>query len=93
MANLNEKIAVKEQIEELLATLTRGEAFEVLDSILEDYPLEIMEHIMKNWGLRPSFSRRHMWKIKYWLTRSTIFAVQLLELMDLNNVVAVGLSS
>ena len=48
MANLNEKIAVKEQIEELLATLTRGEAFEVLDSILEDYPLEIMEHIMKN---------------------------------------------
>lgn len=48
MANLNEKIIVKQQIEDLLATLDRKDAFEILESILTDYPMEMLESIMKD---------------------------------------------
>lgn len=48
MADLNKKIEVKQQIEELLGTLDRGEAFEILDSIMSNYPDEMFKYIMKN---------------------------------------------
>lgn len=51
MANLNEKIIVKQQIEDLLATLDRKDAFEILDSILTNYPMEILDSLIKDMKL------------------------------------------
>jgi len=48
VADLNKKIEVKQQIEGLLATLDRKEAFEVIDSIVSDYSMEIFEYLMEN---------------------------------------------